>query len=66
MTSDQRQAAPLLTYEEWRIQFRKDCENEGKLLAFDALGETALKLLWGNGLARMYEPLLEASMIRLS
>ena len=51
MADEQSQAAPLLTYEVWKIQFRKDCEIEGKLLAFDSLGEYTLKLLWGNGLA---------------
>jgi len=51
MTNEQSQAAPLLTYEVWKIQFHKDCEIEGKLPAFDSLGEYALKLLWGNGLA---------------
>lgn len=51
MTNEQRQAAPLLTYEVWKIELRKDGETEGKLLAFDSLGECSVKLLWQNCLA---------------
>lgn len=50
MTNEQGQTAPLLTYVEWRVQLRKDCEIQGKLPAFDSLGEYTLKLLWKNGL----------------
>ena len=39
------------SYELWKIRFRKDCESEGKLPAFNSLGEYTLKLLWGSGLA---------------
>ena len=46
MTNEQRQAAPLLTYEVWKIELRKDGEAEGKLL-----GECSLKLLWQNCLS---------------
>jgi len=51
MTCEQKQAPPLLTYEVWKIQFRKDCEIEDKLFAFDSFGEFTLKLLWENGFA---------------
>lgn len=51
MTLEPMQEQPLLTYEMWKIQLRKDCEIEDKLLAFDSLGEYTLKLLWKNGLA---------------
>lgn len=50
MTSERMQVPPLLTYEEWKIKLRKDCEIRGKLLAFGSLGEFTLKLLWENGL----------------
>lgn len=49
VTFERRQAPPLLTYEAWKVQLRKDCEAEDKLLAFYSLGEYELKLLWGNG-----------------
>lgn len=49
MTFERREATPLLTFEVWRVQFRKDCETEDKLLAFDSLGELTLKMLWENG-----------------
>lgn len=52
MTFERRQdPPPSLTYEAWKLQLRKDCENEDKLLAFHNLGEYALKLLWKSGLA---------------
>lgn len=50
MTSERRPAPQALTYEIWKVQLRKECENEGKMLAFDSLGEYTLKLLWQNGL----------------
>ncbi len=34
----------------WKIQLRKDCELQGKLLAFDAMGDCVLELLWESGL----------------
>jgi len=51
MTFERKEAPPVLTYDLWRIQFRKDCEIEDKLFAFDSLGEFTLKLLWENGYA---------------
>lgn len=50
MTSERTQVSPFLTYEEWKVKLRKDCEMKGKLRAFDSLGEFTLKLLWENGL----------------
>lgn len=51
MTFEQNPVPPLLTYEVWKVRFRKDCEIEDKLFAFDSLGEFALKLLWESGVA---------------
>ena len=51
MIFERREAPPLLTYEAWKAQFRKDCESGDKLLAFDSLGEYTLQLLWSDGLA---------------
>lgn len=51
ITFQQKEALPLLTYEVWKVLFRKDCENRGLLFAFDPLGDFALKLLWEKGFA---------------
>lgn len=60
MTSERRPAAQALTYEIWKVQFRKDCENEGKMPAFDSLGEYTLKLLWQSGLAPNVRAIVES------
>lgn len=48
---ERRQGPPFLSYEAWKVQLRKDCETEDKLVAFDSLGEYMLELLWGKRLA---------------
>lgn len=51
MTFERRQDPPSLTYEAWKLQLRENCAIEDKLLAFQSLGEYALKMLWQRGLA---------------
>lgn len=51
MTFERTQGLPSLTYEAWKLQLRKNCEIEDKLLAFHSLGEYTLKVLWETGLA---------------
>lgn len=38
-------------FEGWKIRLSEDCEVQDKLLAFNALGDDVLKLLWEQGLA---------------
>jgi len=33
----------------WKLRLRKDCEVQDKLVAFEALGDFVLRLLWENG-----------------
>lgn len=40
---------PPLTFETWKTQLRSDCEVQDKLLAFEALGDYVLQLLWQRG-----------------
>lgn len=47
--------APV-SFEVWKLQLRKECELQGRLLAFDNMGDYALRLLWENGL----DPTIEA------
>lgn len=38
-------------FEDWKLQLRKDCEIKDKIIAFDAIGESVLTLLWRSGVA---------------
>lgn len=40
---------PSLPFDSWKQQLRKDCELRDKLVAFDALGDDVLRLLWETG-----------------
>jgi hypothetical protein len=42
--------SPQLTFDVWKAQFSKDCERQGKLFAYNSLGEFCLKVLWESGL----------------
>ena len=51
MTFERKQPPVPLTYDVWKLYLRKDCELQGKLLAFDGIGVYALRLLWEDGIA---------------
>ena len=38
-----------LGFERWKIVLRENCVREGKLFAFDAMGDYALRLFWERG-----------------
>ena len=40
---------PNLPFEFWRLCLREDCVRNDKLLAFDALGDACLTMLWQSG-----------------
>ncbi len=40
-----RQKGPI-EFDAWKLRLRKDCELQGKLAAYESLGDYALKLLW--------------------
>ena len=42
--------APKLSLDVWTLELRKDCEEQNKLLAFNALGDFVIKLLWERGI----------------
>lgn len=50
MMDERRQPPVPITYDVWKVQLRKDCEVQGKLAAFDGIGEYALRLLWAEGI----------------
>lgn len=47
-----------LAYDDWKIQLRQDCEVHGKLLAFEAIGEYTLQLLWEEGINPTVEAII--------
>jgi hypothetical protein len=42
--------APKVPLDVWTWQLRKDCERQDKLIAFNALGDFVITLLWERGL----------------
>jgi hypothetical protein len=53
-----------MLFEVWKVHLRKDCELQGKLAAFDSLGEYTLKLLWEDGLDPRVDAIIERSRNR--
>ena len=50
-------ASPL-NFELWRSVLRADCEKKGKLTAFQAIGDSALRLFWERGTEPSVEGIL--------
>ena len=50
-----------VAFDTWKALLRKDCELQGKLLAFDALGDYVLQLLWTRGLDPTVKAISECS-----
>jgi hypothetical protein len=43
-------STPSLSFDAWKLQLHQDCENEGKVKAFDAIGDYVLRVLWQSGI----------------
>jgi len=37
-------------FEAWKRKLREDCQSNGKITAFQALGDPVLQILWSSGL----------------
>ena len=37
-------------FDVWKLKLRRDCELQGKLFAFEAMGDPILRILWERGL----------------
>lgn len=62
MAKDGQEAAkPVIPFEAWRLQLRKDCELQDKLVAFQALGDCVLEILWRRGLEPSVKGLLDGA-----
>ena len=54
----------LLPFDDWKEALRADCEQKGKLLAYDALGEVMLQMWWEQGADPSIEAIVDASSER--
>lgn len=61
MCGNAKETKSLITFESWKSQLRKDCELEGKIIAFDALGNSVLRLLWEQGLEPSVKGILKGT-----
>jgi len=50
-----------LSFEAWKELLREDCEMQDKMLAFEALGDSVLRMFWESGLDPSVRELLESS-----
>ncbi len=48
-----------LSFEDWKVRLRKDCEREDKLSAYAALGEECLRILWEQGTGPSVQGVME-------
>jgi hypothetical protein len=53
--------APKVSLEVWTSQLRKDCEAQDKLIAFNALGDFVVKLVWERGLDPTVNAIVEST-----
>lgn len=51
-----------LTFDEWKLRLRQDCDRQRKLLVLDGMGDFVLERLWQSGL----EPTIAAISGRAS
>jgi hypothetical protein len=62
MANDGKEARqPAIPFEVWRAELRKDCEGQDKLLAFQALGDSVLLILWERGVEPTVKALLDGN-----
>jgi hypothetical protein len=47
-----------MTFALWKSALQKDCEGQGNLSAFQAMGDTALMLFWSRGVEPTVHALL--------
>ena len=54
-----------ISFQLWKELFRKSCVGQGKLLAFEAMGEGVLRSLWRSGLDPNVNAVVESSELSL-
>ena len=48
-----------LEFDVWKLQLRNDCESQGKLSVFNAMGDYVLELVWASGLDPSIKAIVE-------
>ena len=61
MNDAQERSKPNTPFENWKSLLRKDCELQDKRLAFQALGDSVLEILWEMGLSPTVQALTEGT-----
>jgi hypothetical protein len=60
MTYEGKQVSKnFLEFDVWKLQLRNDCESQGKLSVFNAMGDYVLQLLWAIGLDPSVKAIVE-------
>jgi hypothetical protein len=54
-----------ISFQLWKELFRNSCIGQGKLLAFEAMGESVLRALWRSGLDPNVNAVVEGSELSL-
>ena len=54
-----------ISFQLWKELFRMSCIGQGKLLAFEAMGEGVLRALWRSGLDPNVNAVVEGSDLSL-
>ena len=54
-----------ISFQVWKELFRTSCVGQGKLLAFEAMGENVLRSLWRSGLDPNVSAVVERSELSL-
>jgi hypothetical protein len=54
-----------ISFQLWKELFRTSCIGQGKLLAFEAMGESVLRALWRSGLDPNVNAVVEGSELSL-
>lgn len=59
---ERRSPAKVVTsFPAWKVQFRNDCDSEGKLPAFSVMSDVVLRLLWEKGLEPTVKAVVEGA-----
>jgi hypothetical protein len=61
MSPEQRPPAQgSIDFDGWKLQLRHDCQRQDKLLAFNALSDSVLRLLWERGVAPSVKAIVDS------
>ena len=50
MGRNEKEPESQISFESWKLELRKDCEREDRIMAFNLLGDSVLRILFEQGL----------------